>query len=77
MTKSNVTVSQTGFGMPTSGCAFVAVVRALPATGVVLASAGWKSGRVDVTPVCGYRHIADVAAVKGAFAGVPAWSPPI
>ena len=69
---------QASFGMPMSGNARVAIVRALPTTGLALATAaGWKRGRVDATPVCGYRHITGVVAVKGAFPGTSAWSPPV
>ncbi len=76
--KSNVRFGQqAGFGMPMSWSAPVAIVRALPTSGAVLAAAGSKRGRVDATPVCGYRHITDAATVQGAFPGTSAWRPPI
>jgi hypothetical protein len=75
----NVTFSQTAdFGMPMTGTALVASVRALPSTGVRgAATAGSKRDFVDATPVCGYRAITDVAVFKGAFPGTSVWSPPI
>jgi hypothetical protein len=53
--------AQAGFGMPASGRVRVSTFQT----------------SVDATPVCGYRHIAVDAAVKGAFPGTSAWSPPI
>jgi hypothetical protein len=53
--------AQAGFGMPASGRVRVSALQT----------------SVDATPVCGYRHIAVDAAVKGAFPGTSAWSPPI
>lgn len=72
------------FGMPMSALELmrdrVASVRLLPATqGVVSVPAGAVRATGDQgTPVCGYSHITDLAvAVKGAFPGTSAWSPPI
>ena len=72
------------FGMPASALEImrdrVASVRALPATqGVVSLPAGSvRATGVQGTTVCGYSHITDLAvAVKGAFPGTSAWSPPI
>ena len=58
----------------------VASVRALPmTTGVVSLPAGAvvTATGIQGTAVCGYRHATDVVAVKGAFPGTSAWSPPI
>ncbi|HEX6515559.1 MAG TPA: hypothetical protein VF049_08285 [Nocardioidaceae bacterium] len=80
MIKSNKTFGQwPGFGMPMSGSAPVAIVRALPTTGVVSAViAGPKCDRVDATNVAAYSVITtDVAVLEGAFPGTSAWSPPI
>jgi hypothetical protein len=69
---------QAEFGMPISGSGLVAAVRALPNMGGVSArEASWKRPFADTTPVCGYRHITDVAVLTGAFPGTSAWSPPI
>ena len=85
MFNTTMTVSQpAGFGMPTSTQELmrdrVASVRALPmTTGVVSLPAGVvvPATGIQGTAVCGYRHATDVVAVKGAFPGTSAWSPPI
>jgi hypothetical protein len=65
---------QAGFGMPSSGRVRVADLRRLPVT----------TGVDFVTSAHNCAHISDVAvsamtdaAVKGAFPGTSAWSPPI
>jgi hypothetical protein len=78
----NMTLSQqTEFAMPVFGSVLVAAMRALPTgqpTGTAPASAtDMKRPFVDTTPVCGYRHITDVAVLDGTFPGTSAWSPPI
>ena len=79
MIKLNMTLSQQAdFGMPMSGSVRVASVRALPTTGVVSAVAvGSKRDRFDVTPVCGYSHLAGIDVFTGTAPGTSAWSPPI
>ena len=84
MINTIVTMSQQAeLGMPASGRVRMASLRALPkTTGDVWAAAGHKcviSDRTDVwTLEAGYRQVdADVFAVKGAFPGTSAWSPPI
>jgi hypothetical protein len=89
MINTTMTISQpAGFGMPMSTQELtrdrVASVRALPmTTGVVsvpaagaIVPAGDDQG-IQGTAVCGYRHLTDAVAVKGAFPGTSAWSPPI
>ncbi|MBA2463651.1 MAG: hypothetical protein H0V42_01570 [Nocardioidaceae bacterium] len=65
-----------GFGMPGLGRDRVASVRVLPTTGVVSAAIAGSTATFEGTVACGYRHINDVA-VKGAFPGASAWSPPV
>ncbi len=82
MIKLNMTFGQQAdFTMPMSGSGLVACARALwtgaSQGGVRLAAADSKRRFVDATPVCGYRHITDVAVLEGAFPGTSAWSPPI
>lgn len=78
MIKFNVSLSQQSeFGMPISGHAAVASVRALPVMGGVSVVAVAKGRLEDVNAVCGYTRITDGAVVKGAFPGTSAWSPPI
>ncbi|QNN51772.1 hypothetical protein [Nocardioides mesophilus] len=68
-----------GLALPVVDRDRAASVRALPLmSGVAFAAA--FAGTVDEqgTAVCTYAHIAAVAvAVKGAFPGTSAWSPPI
>lgn len=67
----NTTVSlaqHADLGMPVSGRVRVAALRRLPmTTGVVSAAAEQKCALIGMTDV----------AVKGAFPGTSAWSPPI
>ena len=79
-----MTISQpAGSGMPMPVRDRVASVRVLPmTTGVVSLPAGAIITAADEqgvqgTAVCGYRHLTDAVAVKGAFPGTSAWSPPI
>lgn len=68
---------QADLGMPMSGSAPVAIVRALPTWGAVSVSRP-KCVRFDATTVAGYGVITtDVAVLEGAFSGTSAWSPPI
>lgn len=66
-------------GMPVFGRVRVSSLRALPmTTGAVASSAGQKCALMDQTQVIdGYRLVADVAVITGAFPGTSAWSPPI
>lgn len=90
MINTTMTISRpAGFGMPVSTHMStqeltrdrVASVRVLPvSTGVVsLPAAGAIAPvtGVEGTAVCGYRLTTDAVAVKGAFPGTSAWSPPI
>jgi len=80
----NITMTlshQAELAMPGSGNGLVAAVRALPVTfvgGALSAAAADSKRRVlDITPVCAYSHVTDVAVLDGAFPGTSAWSPPI
>ena len=76
MININMTLSrQAELAMPVSGSGLVAAVRALPMGAASAADS--KRRFLDITPVCGYSHITDVAVLKGAFPGTSAWSPPI
>ena len=80
MINITMTISQpAAFGMPTRER--VASVHVLPmTTGVVsLPAAGAIAPVTGIqgTAVCGYRLTTDAVAVKGAFPGTSAWSPPI
>ena len=89
MTNTTMQISQpAGFGMPMPVQELpvqerdrVASVRALPiSTGVVSLPAAGAIASVtgnQGTAVCGYRLTTDAVAVKGAFPGTSAWSPPI
>ena len=85
MNDITMTISQpAGSGMPMPVRDRVASVRVLPmTTGVVsLPAGGAIVTAADVqgfqgTAVCGYRRLTDAVAVKGAFPGTSAWSPPI
>ncbi len=64
-----------GFGMSVIVRDRDAFLRALPTTTVADWAAGFDGTAVlEGTGVCAYRHI---SAVKGAFPGTSAWSPPI
>ena len=81
MINTTMHISQpAAFGMPMSPRDRVASVRVLPvSTGVLSLAAGGAIAPVtgiQGTAVCGYR-LTDAVAVKGAFPGTSAWSPPI
>jgi hypothetical protein len=82
MINTTMQISQpAGFGMPMSPRDRVASVRVLPvSTGVVcLPTVGAIAPATGIqgTAVRGYRLAIDAVAVKGAFPGTSAWSPPI
>ena len=72
---NTMTRQAAGFGMPVITRDRDAFLRALPTMTAAVPAAGRDGWAVlEGTDVCVYAH---VSAVKGAFPGTSAWSPPI